>query len=130
MSANDDYKYLQSLGMPDYVLKDLAEEGNDDFVVIEKPFAQVLTSDDKSFTVPMEFAGNQIELTLRKDLTDNNWWIEENGTVNGESYTSISRFTLNSFIHFHKNFTYIFVSPYPIDNMDMSVAFSSLLVKY
>lgn len=121
--------YLNSLGATTEVVRELLEEHNDDTILVEKPFIQVLNNEDSSFSVDVSFMGNQCTFTLRKDLSDSQWWILENGTVNGTAYTATQRFTLNSFLHFHKDFTYMIVSPYSMDNMLMCIAHSSLLIK-
>ena len=132
MSEQSDYMYLTNLGATDSVLNSLAEELNDDFVVVDTPFAPIETDNAYSVTVPIEFGGNAISLTLRKDLSDDNWWLVEEGSVNGQKVAYTSRFTLDSFIHYHGVFTYIIVSPFKFTESTARscIAHSSLLVKY
>ena len=134
MSVESDLAYLNSLGATSSVLSSLLKDTKDDFVVIPFPFAE-LNSTTRSFTVPISFGGNTVSLEVRKDLSDNEWWITENGSVNGDNYTHIGRFTLNSFIHEHADFTYIIVSPYPFEKEEDKTSFQclancSLLLKY
>lgn len=135
MSVESDLEYLYSLGATKNVLSALSEDTKDDFVVIPLPFSELTSVATKSFSVSVVFGGNTVTLELRKDLSDNDWWITENGSVNGSNYSHIGRFTLNSFIHEHADFTYVIVSPYELDTTDEKMAVrclanSSLLLKY
>lgn len=135
MSVESDLEYLYSLGATKNVLFALSEDIKDDFVIIPLPFSELTSVATKSFSVSVVFGGNTVTLELRKDLSDNDWWITENGSVNGSNYSHIGRFTLNSFIHEHTDFTYIIVSPYELDTTDDKMAVrclanSSLLLKY
>ena len=136
MSVESDLSYLKSLGTSESVLNALYEDNKDDFEVVELPFSEITSTAIKSFTVPVSFGANNVTLTLRKDLSDNEWWITEEGTVNAQPFYSIGRFTLNSFIHQHKEFTYIIVSPYSyeVDQNEkltlQCMANCSLLLKY
>lgn len=135
MSVSSDLSYLQSLGASIDTLKFLAEDTKDDFEIIVTPFLELSSNANKSFTSTIVFGDNTVELTLRKDLSDNDWWITESGVVNGKSLKSIGRFTLDTLIHEHNTFTYIIVSPYPYDPNDnklsiQCIAQSSLLIKY
>lgn len=131
----DEVTYLKSLGVTKSVLEALQLDTKDDLELVEKPFAELLNSSDKAFTVPISFLGNTLQLTLRKDLSDNDWWITEEGSVNGESVSFISRYTLDSFFHKHASYSYIIVSPYAYNTEDEKLALSciansSLLIKY
>ena len=135
MSVESDLAYLTTLGATENILTALFEESKDDFVIVECPFRDITSIAIKSFTVPITFGSNTVELTVRKDLSDDEWWITENGTVNGQNFTSIGRFTLGSFMHEHKDFTYILVSPYSYTPSEeklclQCIANSSLLIKY
>lgn len=134
MSVESDLDYLYSLGVTESVLTALEKDTKDDFVIIPFPFAE-LNYTTRSFIVPISFGGNTVSLEVRKDLSDNEWWITENGTVNGNNYSHIGRFTLNSFIHEHADFSYIIVSPYPFEKDEdktsvQCLANCSLLLKY
>lgn len=136
MSVESDLKYLNSLGATENVLNALYDDNKDDFEIVELPFSEVVSTSIKSFSVPISFGTNNITLTLRKDLSDNEWWITEEGSVNAKPFYSTGRFTLNSFIHKHKEFTYIIVSPYKyeVDQNEkltlQCMANCSLLLKY
>ena len=135
MSVESDLEYLYSLGATKNVLFALSEDIKDDFVIIPLPFSELTSVATKSFSVSVVFGGNTVTLELRKDLSDNDWWITENGSVNGSNYSHIGRFTLNSFIHEYADFTYIIVSPYELDTTEDKMAVrclanSSLLLKY
>lgn len=134
MSVETDLSYLTMLGANEQVLTALYTDTKDDFEIVECPFKDLNSTDTKSFTVPIVFGSNTVEITIRKNLSDNEWWISEQGTVNGENFSSIGRFTLNSFIHKHKDFTYIIVSPYEYgtdDKLNLQCFInSSLLLKY
>lgn len=135
MSVESDLAYLNSLGSTEGVLNALFEDTKDDFVIVECPFRDITSTAIKSFTVPITFGSNTVDITVRKDLSDDEWWITEKGTVNGENFNSIGRYTLGSFIHEHKDFTYIIVSPYEYKPEEeklclQCIANSSLLIKY
>lgn len=135
MSVESDVTYLKSLGTTKGVLEALIADTKDDLEVVTAPFSELLNSSDKAFTVPISFLGNTLQITVRKDLSDNDWWITEEGTVNGEEVKFISRFTLNSFLHKHANYSYIIVSPYEYNKDDDKLSIScianaSLLIKY
>lgn len=135
MSVESDLAYLNTLGATENILTALFEDTKDDFAVVECPFRDVSSTAIKSFTVPIVFGDNTIEITVRKNLSDNEWWLTEKGTVNGSSFSSIGKFTLGSFIHEHKDFTYIIVSPYTYNPDEEKLCLQcftncSLLLKY
>lgn len=135
MSVESDLTYLTTLGATESILTALFEDTKDDFEIVECPFRDVTSTATKSFTVPITFGSNTVDLTIRKDLSDNEWWITEKGTVNGENFNSIGKYTLGSFIHEHKDFTYILVSPYEYNPDEeklclQCIANSSILIKY
>ena len=135
MSVESDLAYLNTLGATESVLTALFEDTKDDFVIVECPFRDVASTAIKSFTVPIVFGDNTIEITVRKNLSDKEWWITEKGTVNGAAFYSVGKFTLGSFIHEHKDFTYILVSPYAYNPEEEKLCLQcftncSLLLKY
>lgn len=135
MSIETDLSYLQSLGATNGVLFSISEDTKDDFVVTELPFFELSQSLDTSFTVSVSFGGNSVNISIRKNLSDNEWWIVEEGSVSGESVNFVQRFTLNSFMHKYAPYTYVIVSPYEYNSDDeklarQCIANSSLLVKY
>ena len=133
----EELQYLHALGATDSVLKDLAlDDDHDNFVVCETPFSAMQSIATFSATVPIEFGGNSISLTLHKTLSDNSWWIDEEGSVNNVKQNSVQRFMLDSYKHRYAEWMYIIVSPYPYSE-DLSeemkrqcIANCSLLIKY
>ena len=137
MEQDPELTALYNLGATENILRELArEEDHDNAVVCELPFASLQDSAAQAVTVPVTFGGNSINFSLRKDLSDGAWWITEEGTVNGEAYSSVQRFNLNSFHHIRDSWEYIIISPYEYNEQlsdqlkRQCVANSSLLIKY
>lgn len=135
IEAEEEVQYLKSLGATDETLLNMALDGNHaNFVVCPLPFNSLDESD--AISVPIEFGGNLVTLTLRKSLSDKSWWLSEEGSVNNTEVDAVQRFMLDTYKHLHANWMYIIVSPYAYKE-DMSEQLKrqclmncSLLIKY
>jgi hypothetical protein len=100
------------LGVTDKVLEVLTEDTTHDTqCVVEKPFAE-LTEAALAYVTTLTFGTNSVTLSLHKTFSDDEWWIDEKGSVNGKAYTNKVKVSLNTYLHFDSAFTYIIVSPY------------------
>lgn len=137
MEQDAELTVLYSLGATEELLKQFArEDQHDNSVICETPFSSLQDTNAESIVVPITFGGNTVNFSLRKDLSDNAWWIIEEGTINGEAYSSVQRFVLNSFHHIRDSWEYIIISPYEYNEQlsdqlkRQCIANSSLLIKY
>lgn len=135
IEAEEEVQYLKSLGATDETLLNMAIDGNHaNFVVCPQPFSSL--GEAEAISVPIEFGGNLVTLTLRKSLSDDSWWLSEEGNVNNTNVNTVQRFMLDTYKHLYANWMYIIVSPYKYKE-DMSdqlkrqcLVNCSLLIKY
>lgn len=133
---NETKEYLISLGATETALASIAEDmSRDNLAVVYCPFSSI-TDVNGNATVALTIGEHMLNFSLRRRFVDKKWYIQEEGTVDGETYNRISTVTLLSFKHFADKFTYMLVSPYAYED-DMSDEYAlallqnmSLIVKY
>ena len=133
---NKTKEYLLSLGATETALSSIAEDVHrSNLSVIYCPFS-ALTDINGNVTITVTIGENPLNFSLRRKFTDKKWYLQEEGTVDGEDYIRTSEVSLLSFKHFTDKFTYMLVSPYAYtDDMTEDYALTllqsmSLIVKY
>lgn len=130
-SVETDFAYLQSLGVTSEDIQALlADVKHTTFVVAQSVFSGV-TADKPSVSVPIVLGSRTIKFTLRKNLSDNDWWLDE------ESGDAVEHtlFGLHKFAHYDADYTYIIVSPYAwsadsLEDQLLCLNSASLLIRY
>ena len=123
--------YLQSLGVTAEDLETLQlDTQHKEFAVAQNVFNGV-TADVFSISVPIVLGNTTIQFTLRSDLSDTDWWLDEESGF-GKEHTL---FGLHKLAHYEKKYTYIIVSPYEWDKEDVKkqllcMSNASLLIRY
>lgn len=130
-SVENEIAYLQGLGATAKDLEVLSSDtSHSEFAVAQEVFSGI-SQDLSSATVPVVLGSTTIQLTLRKDLSDKAWWIDEDSGSDKEH----TLFGLHKLVHYEKDYTYIIVSTYEWDNEDLSkqllcISNASLLIRY
>ena len=134
MSETKDY--LLSLGATETALLSIAEDmERDNLAVIVCPFSSI-TDINGNNTVSVTIGTYVLNFSLRRRFVDGKWYIQEEGTVDGNNYIRTSVVSLLSFKHFADKFTYMLVSPYAyLEEMTDEYALAllqnmSFIVKY
>lgn len=130
-SIENEVTYLQSLGV---TAEDLDVLNTDirhtEFAIAQSVFSGI-SEDKPSATVPVVLGSTTVQLTIRRNLSDNDWWIDEDNGSDKEH----TLFGLHKFAHYEKSYTYIIVSPYEWDDEDIKkqllcISNASLLIRY
>ncbi len=132
----EEIDYLKQLGTSKSVIDTFAEDTiHDNFCVIPTPFSE-FTKSVKAYSFVASFGGNTVVFTIRKTLSDNEWWIDEEATIDNETFTEHTLFRLNTLAHFDRKYTYALVSPYTyesnatLEEQLQSIANCSILLRY
>ena len=129
-SLENEYTYLQSLGVTSEDLTTLlVDTKHTTFVVAQSVFSGV-TKDEPSTSVTVSLGSRTLKLTLRKNISDSDWWLDEE-SGNTKEHTL---FGLHKFAHYDADYTYIIVSPYAwsdnIEDQLLCLNSASLLIRY
>ena len=104
--------YLKQLGTPKSIIDTFAEDtAHDNFCVIPTPFSE-FTSSIKAYSFVASFGGNTVVFTIRKTLSDGEWWLDEEASIDNETFSEHTLFRLDTLAHFDRKYTYAIVSPY------------------